>query len=272
MLTGIYAAVITPVDEAFNPDAALAMPYYRELLERGCDGINLLGTTGEAMSLSADQRLALMQALAASGFPMERAMVGTGAAALADAARLTRAAFDLGFAAALIMPPFFYRDVTGDGIVAFFDALFARTSPPPQSILLYNFPRMSGIAFHPALVDRLVAEFPQTIAGLKDSSNDPALQAEVIARLPGFAVFPGSESDLLAAEARGIAGCISGSVALWPELARDVFADGDPAKAAELTRLRAALDGLPFIPAVRARIAGERRDPRWERLIPPQTS
>ena len=170
------------------------------------------------------------------------------------------------------MPPFFYRDVTGDGIVAFFDALFARTSPPPQSILLYNFPRMSGIAFHPALVDRLVAEFPQTIAGLKDSSNDPALQAEVIARLPGFAVFPGSESDLLAAEARGIAGCISGSVVLWPELARDVFADGDPAKAAELTRLRAALDGLPFIPAVRARIAGERRDPRWERLIPPQTS
>jgi len=246
------------------------VPYYRELLDRGCDGINLLGTTGEAMSFSAEQRLGLMEALATGGFPMARAMVGTGASSLADAVRLTRAAFELGFAA-LIMPPFFYRDVTDDGIVAFFDALFARTAPPPQSVLLYNFPRMSGIEFHPALVDRLVTEFPQIIAGMKDSSNDPALQADVIARRPDFAVFPGSESDLVAAKARGAAGCISGSVALWPELARDVFTNDDAAKAAELTRRRAALDGLPFVPAVRARIARERNDPRWERIVPPQT-
>ena len=220
-MKGIWAAVLTPVDAEYRPDATLAAPYYAGLLARGCDGINVLGTTGEAMSFAMELRRAYMEALAASGLPLERAMVGTGAASLGDAVTLTRAAFDCGFAAALVMPPFFFRDASDDGIVAFFDALLARATPPRGGVLLYNFPRMSGIAFTPALVDRLVGEFSDAIGGMKDSSNDAALQSEILARRPSFRVFPGSESDLLAALARGAAGCISGSVALWPELAQD---------------------------------------------------
>ena len=160
-MTGIWAAVLTPVDAEYRPDATLAAPYYAGLLARGCDGINVLGTTGEAMSFAMELRRAYMEALAASGLPLERAMVGTGAASLGDAVTLTRAAFDCGFAAALVMPPFFFRDASDDGIVAFFDALLARATPPRGGVLLYNFPRMSGIAFTPALVDRLVEEFPE---------------------------------------------------------------------------------------------------------------
>jgi 4-hydroxy-tetrahydrodipicolinate synthase len=270
MIGGIWSAVLTPLGDGFSPDAARAAEYYRDLLERGCDGINLLGTTGEAMSLSAGQRASFMEALASSGLPMARAMVGTGAASLGDAVRLTQLAFECGFAAALVMPPFFFRDVSDDGIVKFFDALFSRTNPPRKSVLLYNFPRMSGITFHRALVDRLLGEFAETIAGMKDSSNDSRLQTEILARHPGFAIFPGSESDLIAAKARGAVGCISGSVALWPELAHDVFATSNEEKAAELTRKRAALDGIPFIPAVRYLIATLRNDPAWERTMPPQ--
>lgn len=266
-IEGIWAAVVTPVDADFVPDAALALPYYRELLERGCDGINVLGTTGEAMSFSVDQRGALMEAVAASGIAMTRAMVGTGAAALADAVRLTRAAFALGFAAALVMPPFFFRDISDDAILAFFAALFARTVPPRRSILLYNFPRMSGITFHPDLVDRLVTEFPEVIAGMKDSSNDTALQTEIIRRHPNLAVLPGSERDLLSAKARGVAGCISGSVALWPELAQAVFTTGDEAMAARLSARRQELEGGNFIAAVRGAIALARKDPRWTRTV-----
>jgi 4-hydroxy-tetrahydrodipicolinate synthase len=266
---GIWSAVLTPVGERLSPDVPTALRYYRELLQRGCDGINLLGTTGEAMSFSADQRIEFMEAVASSGLPMERTMVGTGAASAADAARLTERAFACGFAAALVMPPFFFREASDDGIVCFFETLFARTNPPRESILLYNFPKMSGITFHPELFDRLLRDFPDVIAGMKDSSNDARLQAEVLSDHPSLSVLPGSESDLLAAKSRGASGCISGSVALWPELARDVFARGDEADSATLARARAALDGVPFIPAVRYVTARRRRDPSWERSLPP---
>ncbi|HZV77783.1 MAG TPA: dihydrodipicolinate synthase family protein [Candidatus Babeliales bacterium] len=269
-MNGIWAAVLTPVDAALAPDAGCAAPYYGELLQRGCDGLNLLGTTGEAMSFSADQRLGFMEAIASSGLPMGRVMVGTGAASLGEAVRLTHRAFELGFAAALVMPPFFFRDASDDGTVAFFEALVSRTNPPRKSMLLYNFPRMSGITFHAGLVCRLLDEFPDAIAGMKDSSNDHRLQAELHARRPGLRVFPGSERDLLAAKARGVAGCISGSVALWPELASAAFATANEKAAAELSEKRAMLDGFPFIPAVRYLTAARLRSPQWERAMPPQ--
>lgn len=268
-MRGIWSAVLTPLDDAFEPDPERAIPYYGELLQRGCDGLNVLGTTGEAMSMSARQRARFMEALAASELPMNRMMVGTGAASLDDAVYLTRVAFDCGFTAVLVMPPFFFRDASDAGIVAFFESLFARTDPSPNRVLLYNFPRMSGITFRAELVDRLVTEFPKPIAGMKDSSNDAMLQAAVAAGHAGFAVFPGSESDLLGTLRRGGAGCISGSVALWPELAQAVFHDRDPAQARELAQRRASLDDQPFIATVRHAVARQRSDPSWERALPP---
>lgn len=268
-LGGIWCAVATPLDARLNPDAAKAVAYYAELLRRGCDGINLLGTTGEAMSLSLDQRIGLMEAVANSDLPIDRVMVGTGAASLHDAVRLTQAAFDRGFAAALVMPPFFFRDASARGVVAFFDALISRTSAPRNRILLYNFPRMSGITFDAALVARLLEAFPGRIAGMKDSSNDRALQAGLIARHPELAVFAASEEYLLEAKAYGAAGCISATAALWPRFARDVFVGGDPAKGQRLSEMRRALSAFKMIPAVRCVIARASGDDTWERPLPP---
>jgi 4-hydroxy-tetrahydrodipicolinate synthase len=271
-LCGIWAAVLTPVNADFQPNAATAIPYYRGLLDTGCDGLNVLGTTGEAMSFSVAQRLRFMEDLVRGGLPVDRIMVGTGAAAVEDSARLTRAAFELGFAAALVMPPFFFRDAADDGIVRFFDALFTRTAVPPQGVLLYNFPAMSGITFHVSLVDRLTAEFPGAIAGLKDSSNDLALQTGIHARHPDLAVFPSSERNVHTAVAEGAAGCISGSVALWPQLAREALATGDAVATRRLNDARAALSGVPLIAAVRyltAKLRGRLPFERFEVPVPP---
>lgn len=269
---GIWAAVVTPIDASLHPDANKAVAYYRELLAAGCDGINIFGTTGEAMSFGTAQRRDLMEAVARSGLPMNRVMAGTGAASLEEVALLTRHAIGLEFAAVLLMPPFFYRDAGDDGIVRFFEALFARVSMPPGKAILYNFPSMSGITFHPALVDRLVAAFPEAIGGLKDSSNDRALQAELHARHPNLAILPGSERYLVAAAASGASGCISGSVALWPELARRVHRKAAKNDALKLTALRMALTGMPFIPAVRDRIARSTGDDSWRISVPPLVS
>lgn len=271
-LSGIWSAVLTPLDESLEPDASLAVPYYGELLENGCDGLNLLGTTGEAMSFSAAQRVTFMEAVASSGLPVGRMMAGTGAASLADAVRQTRSALDCGFGAVLIMPPFFFRDAVDAGVVRFFDVLLRRSDPPPNSVLLYNFPAMSGVSFTLSLVNRLMTEFGDLIAGMKDSSNDGVLQSAVLAAHPALRVFPGSESDLREATGRGAAGCISGSVALWPELARKVYAGGDGVEAAELRARRAALMGFPFVPAVRCVTAQQRNEPRWITAMPPQTA
>lgn len=265
-LRGIWSAVVTPVDGRFTPDHPRAIAYYRELLAGGCDGINLLGTTGQAMSFDASARRGLMYAVAKSDLPKDRIMCGTGAASLADAVELTRAACDAGFAAALVMPPFFYRDASDDGVVRFFDRLFGST---PGPVLLYNFPRMSGIAFHLEMLARLLTEFPGRILGIKDSSNDPVYQRGVIARHPELAIFPGSEGYLLEALTYGAAGCISGSVALWAPLAQTVFRERDAEAARELTANRAALESAPLIPAVHARLARIKQDEAWHAVVPP---
>lgn len=268
-LRGVCAAVLTPLDAELRPDAQLAIPYYRRLLESGCDALNMLGTTGEAMSLRAGDRLAFMEAIAASGLPRERMMVGTGAASLGDAIELTAAAFRLGFAGALVMPPFFFRDVTDEGVRKYFELLFEAVHPPDCGVFLYNFPQMSGVRFHPELVDGLMRDFPNIIAGVKDSSNDTALQEALADIRPELAVFPSSEAYLSSARDAGFAGCISGSVALWPRLAADVW--GGAEGQGTLSALRGAFAGLPLIAAVRYLTARAEREPSWERIIPALT-
>jgi 4-hydroxy-tetrahydrodipicolinate synthase len=267
-LRGVCSAVLTPFDAQFRPDAAVAVPYYEELLRTGCDALNLMGTTGEAMSIAIDDRLRFMESIAKGSLPLERMMVGTGAASLRDAVRLTRAALDLGFAAVLVMPPFFYRGITDDGVVRFFEEFFAGVAPQRARTLLYNFPAMSGITFSADLVDRLLDGFPQLIAGMKDSSNDAALQSEILRRHPGFLMYPGSELSLADARERGVAGCISASVALWADVAARVWRGEEPQD--DLTRRRQSLAGLPTVPAVRHLVSQQTGNPEWKRCVPPQ--
>jgi 4-hydroxy-tetrahydrodipicolinate synthase len=267
-LRGVCSAVLTPFDAHFRPDADVAVAYYAELLRLGCDALNLMGTTGEAMSIAVGDRLRFMERIASSALPLERMMVGTGAASLRDAIALTKAALDVGFAAVLVMPPFFYRGISDDGVVQFFEHFFAGVQPPPGRTLLYNFPAMSGITFSSQLVDRLLDAFPQLIAGMKDSSNDVPLQTAILERNPGFLMYPGSEVSLDDARKRGAAGCISATVALWPQLAARVWRGEHPQE--ELTLRRQSLAGLPTVPAVRHLLAQRTGNPQWERCVPPQ--
>jgi 4-hydroxy-tetrahydrodipicolinate synthase len=269
-LRGVCAAVLTPFDADLRPNSTAAIAYYRSLLDSGCDSLNVLGTSGEAFSLSVDDRVRFMEAVAGSGLPRERMMVGTGANALSDAIRITSAAFRLGFGAALVMPPAFFRGISDDGVMRFFERLCEAAQPPPGGILLYHYPAMSGVAFHPDLVDRLIDAFPGIIGGIKDSSNDPALQREMFARHPELLVYPSSESFLSDARTGGFAGCISGTVALWPELAARVWNGDEPAQP-ELTRRRESFAGLPLISGVRHLLAKRTGDESWQRCIPPLT-
>ena len=171
-LHGVIAAVATAVDGNGEPDSARSAGLARFLLANGCDGLNVLGTTGEATSFSLEQRKRVMSAYAASGLPIDRMMVGTGAAALADAIALTRHAAELGFGGALVLPPFYYKGVHDDGLVAYIEAIVNATAAQPIPLYLYHYPAQSGLHWHVALIRRLLGSFGERIVGLKDSSGD----------------------------------------------------------------------------------------------------
>lgn len=270
-LGGIIAATLTPVTADLQPDGEKAVEYYRWLLAGGCNGLNVLGTTGEAMSLSALQRFTFMQSLAQNALPLERMMVGTGAPALRDTINLTRAAIDFGFAGVLVMPPAFYRDVTDDGVLAFFDSLARSVAIPAGRLYLYNFPQITGIVFTAELVRRISNVVP--VAGLKDSSNSMDYMRELHAAFPDLRILPSSESVLPQVKRDGFAGCISGTVALWPHFAAALWAQPDTDHARflseEVADMRATVTSYPLIGAVRALVALERKDDDWLRCLPP---
>src|SRR6185312_2347488 len=146
-LRGVIAAIATPVSSAGKPDCERLISRARHLLSNGRDGLNLLGTTGEATSFSLIERLGVMEAVAKAGLPLDRFMVGTGAASTSDAAELTRAAAQLGFAGALLLPPFYYKNISDDGISRYVDRVLSTGGSQGIPLYLYNFPALSGVQY-----------------------------------------------------------------------------------------------------------------------------
>jgi 4-hydroxy-tetrahydrodipicolinate synthase len=268
-LRGVIAAVATAVDASGAPDAARSVKLARFLLDTGCDGLNVLGTTGEATSFSLDQRKAVMTAYRQAGLPLDRLMVGTGAAATADAIALTRHAADLGFAGALILPPFYYKGVPDDGLAAYVAAIVQATAEKPIPIYLYHFPAQSGLPWHVALIRRLLDTHGSRIVGLKDSSGDMAYAREAATIAPGFMVFPSTEACLAEARSGVFAGCISATANLNADLCQRAWSAGDAAALDAAVTIRKLFDGKALVPGIKSLLAHIHGDPALARVAPP---
>ena len=268
-MRGVIAAIATAVDTKGEPDCGRSIALARFLLANGCDGLNVLGTTGEATSFSLDQRRRVMTAYAESGLPLDRMMVGTGAAALADAIALTSHAAEHGFAGALVLPPFYYKGVPDDGLVAAIDAILTATAARPIPVYLYHFPAQSGVPWHIALIRRLLEKFSGRIVGLKDSSGDMAYAREAAGIASRFSVFPSTEAALPEARSGMFAGCISATANLNADLCARGFHAGDAGAIAEAVAIRKLFDGKPLVPGIKALLAHIHGDPQWARVEPP---
>jgi len=268
-LSGVIAAIATPIDENGAPDLKRAVSLARYLLDNGCDGLNVLGTTGEATSFSVDERKGVMSAYKPNGLPMHRLMVGTGAASVTDAVALTRHAADLGFGGALVLPPFYYKGVPDDGLVAYVETLVKATEQKPIPIYLYHFPAMSGLPWHVALIRRLLDSYSSRIVGLKDSSGDMAYARSAAAILKDFAVFPSTEACLLDARRGDFAGCISATANVNADLCARAWSEGDTAALEAAVTIRKLFDGKPLVPGVKALLAHIHGDAGLARVRPP---
>ena len=268
-IRGVIAAVATPVEANGEPDTGRATKLARYLLDNGCDGLNVLGTTGEATSFSLEQRKRVMSAYKAAGLPLDRLMVGTGAAAAADAVALTRHAAELGFAGALVLPPFYYKGVPDDGLVAYIDTIVQATAATPIPLYLYHFPQQSGLHWHVKLLRRLLEQFGGRIVGLKDSSGDMAYAREAATISKSFAVFPSTEAVLLEARGGAFAGCISATANCNPDLCQRAWSQGDPAALDQAVSIRKLFDGKQLVSGVKALLSHIHGDPALARVIPP---
>jgi 4-hydroxy-tetrahydrodipicolinate synthase len=268
-LSGVIAAVATPADAGGAPDTARATKLARFLLDNGCDGLNVLGTTGEATSFSLEQRKGVMTAYKQAGLPLDRLMVGTGAAATADAVALTRHAAALGFAGALVLPPFYYKGVPDDGLVAYIETIVQATSAEPIPLYLYHFPQQSGLHWHVKLVRRLLDQFGTRIVGLKDSSGDMAYAREAAAISKSFAVFPSTEAVLIEARNGAFAGCISATANCNPDLCQRAWQIGDQTALDAAVTIRKLFDGKALVSGVKALLAHIHGDPALARVMPP---
>ena len=268
-LSGVIAAISTPVQEDGSPDTGRATKLARYLLDNGCDGLNVLGTTGEATSFSLDERKRVMTAYKDAGLPLDRLMVGTGAAAVSDAVALTRHAASLGFAGALVLPPFYYKGVPDDGLAAYIDTIVKATDDSRLPIYLYHFPAQSGLPWHVELIKRLRKNHASRIVGLKDSSGDMAYARSAAAIDPDFAVFPSTEACLLEARSGAFAGCISATANLNADLCGRAWRTGDAAALEAAVTIRKLFDGKALVSGIKALLSHIHGDPALARMKPP---
>src|SRR5919199_6944307 len=216
---GVLAPVVTPFTRDLSPDAERFIAHCEWLLSQNC-GLAVFGTNSEANSLSVNERIALLDSLLAADLDPTRMMPGTGCCALTDTVRLTEHAVKAGCAGVLMLPPFYYKDVTEDGLYRNFAEVIERVGDSRLRIYLYHIPPVAVVGITPKLVERLLKAYPTAIAGMKDSSGDWAntkVFLDAFAK-SGFDVFVGSENFLLANMRNGGAGCISATANVNPAL------------------------------------------------------
>lgn len=272
-LRGIVAAAATPLHDDRTIDLVRLVSHCRNLLDQGCHGINLLGTTGEATSFTLGQRLTAMSAVAGAGLPLDRFMVGTGAASIDDAITLTRAARDLNFAGALLLPPFYYKPLDNAALVSYVGTLIENVGRQGLRLYLYHYPALSGVPYPVEVVQTLKRLYEEELVGLKDSSGDLEFSATMAAAVRDFDVFPSAEGAIGMAKEKKFAGVISATANITAPFARSAWDNAGTEQAkddlAKAVALRAAISSVPLVAGVKHSLSNTDHYSGWRRMKPP---
>ena len=266
-MQGVLAPVLTPFDEKLMPDAGRFLRHCKELLANGCTALAPFGTTSEANSLSIEEREKLLDALLQGGIDRQKLLVGTGCCALTDTVRLTTRA--LGCAGVLMLPPFYYKNITDDGIFRSYAEVIERVGDDRLRVYLYHIPQVSQVGIPIRVIARLRQRYPRTVVGIKDSSGDFSNTKAMLEELPGFEVFVGTEKFLLANLRLGGAGCITATANVnAPAIAR-AFKERTEERQQEIDAVRSRFEKFPMIAALKEELARRTRDETWRIVRPP---
>ncbi|HTP62310.1 MAG TPA: dihydrodipicolinate synthase family protein, partial [Burkholderiales bacterium] len=276
-IEGVLAPVITPFRRDLSPDPDRFVKHCKWLMRSGCAGLAVFGTNSEANSMAVDEKLELLEALVKGGVPAASLMPGTGHCALTDSVKMTREAVRMGCGGVLMLPPFYYKGVSDEGLFRSFSEVIERTGDERLRLYLYHIPPVSNVAITLELIERLLKRYPGVVAGAKDSSGDWDNTKAMLDRFKdaGFDVFPGSEVFLLDGLRAGGKGCITATGNINPGPIGEVYKNWQTGKAdalqAGITATRKIVQKVPMIPALKAITAHFGNDPAWRTVRPPLT-
>ncbi len=276
-ITGVYCAAATPITEQGAPDTERFSRHCRRLLDDGCHGVALLGTTGEANAFSLKERFAILEAALKSGIPAEALMPGTGLVAIPDTVELTKHALSNGVRKVVMLPPFYYKGVTDDGLYSAYARILDGIGNPDLQVVLYHIPQVSGVPLGHELIGRLIEAFPDQIVGIKDSAGDFANMQALVERFPDFSVLAGADPLMLPLLKAGGAGCITATSNLVGGALRSIYDHvSDPEKSdvvdaaqARINAYRTLSNSYVQIPTIKAMIELRTGDAGWRRTRPP---
>ncbi len=273
-LAGVWAPVLTPFCSDLSVDYTRFGDFCQQLLDEGCHGLALMGTTSETASLTTDERRRLLDTALKAGVDPARLVCGTGSCALPDAVALTRHAVESGCLGAMLLPPYYFKDIGDDGCFASMAEVIERVDDERLRVVLYNIPSLSQVTFTPAVVTRLVERFGSVIMGIKDSSGNPMSTLRLVKAFRQLAVFAGTEGYLCAAMKAGAVGCVTATANVRPGPLRALFDDWRGADArprqTEVTEYRKALEAdVDIIIAMKQLLAERTGHAAWARVRPP---
>jgi 4-hydroxy-tetrahydrodipicolinate synthase len=270
---GVWCATLTPIGGAGHLDHGRLAAHVRQLLASGVDGVALFGTTGEGQSFSVAERRDALDALVTAGIDVARILVGTACVSTPETILLTRHAIERGCAGALVLPPFFYKDVSDEGVFASYARIIEGVAEDKLRLYPYHIPQTTAVSITHKLIARLAAAYPSAIVGIKDSSCNLAHEQALLRRFPNLDILVGFEPHLPAALAAGAAGTICGIANLYPRLIRRLHDCTDESeRRIDLDRIHALialLDRYPLIASFKAIKALLANDDGWLALRAP---
>ncbi len=275
MIKGLISPILSPFDDSLNFNQEMYNELAKDLLSTGCSGLAPFGTTGEALSVSNDERMQALENLIKSGVLPDKLIPGTGLCNFPDTVKISRHAVELGCKGVMTLPAFYFKDVTDEGLFQYYEKLIDEINHPNLKIYLYHIPQVSGVGLSIPLVKKLRSAYPEIIVGIKDSSGVWE-NTEQLLSIDGLIVYPGAELPVIDAIKLGGPGCISATANFNPtniakviELSHDGKWDQAEEVHKDVKEVRYLFQDYSAIPAQKAMLAIKYKDERWKNIRPP---
>lgn len=268
---GVYAAVLTPMHSDLSCDTKKLASHCKELMKQGCQGILLFGTTGEGPSFSLTERVEILQNLIVEGVDPAKIIVANGCSGVSDTVALGQEGLKQGCAAMLMAPPCFYKNVSDEGVLAYYREVIQKIDNPNLKVILYHIPQLSGVPLTINVIKTLRNEFPEIVVGVKESEGNLAFVKTILETLPGFKVFVANEKQIIEAIHLGAVGAICGIANLYPELICSLYNQGKKEYSSNprsIEKIFEVLRGGSFIPLAKA-LMEKRQKESWHFVRPP---
>lgn len=273
LLSGVYAAALTPMHDDLSCNHEALASHSQDLINRGCSGVILFGTTGEGSSFTVKEREDAIKAVIASGVNPQKVLVAISCCAIDDVVQIASTAMDHNCLAVLIVPPFFYKKGIDDaGVIAFYRAVIQKVNRPELKVFLYHIPQYSGVPITLNIIRTLCEEFPNTVIGIKDSDGNLSFTKDVLSAFPGFKVFVGNELHISEAVQLGALGGMTGVANAYPELICSLYEYGKnrqkPNNNEMAQSIAQAIRKHSIFPAIK-RIVEQQKGASWHVMRPP---